>query len=101
MQLIKILAEEFSMFDQFGGKTGEEGMDELGLEGGMEGMDALDASPEGDDCQCQCTCPCCQKNAGKDDETMPGGEEGTFDFSQSPASGDGTPSTDDEFEFKI
>lgn len=96
MKLLKVLAEEFSLFSQFGGDAGEE---EIPMDTGIDPSLDMDSTGLGteDDCVCQCECPCCQKN-----------KENAMDMTDldpdKPLTGDeglNAPLGDDEFEFDI
>lgn len=96
MKLIKILAEEFPLFSQFGSpsETGEE--DPTGLPLGVDGEEnGMDTGMD-DNCQCECECPCCQSKKMNDPE-----DDQSLDFSATDTGLDTPPDDDDEFEFKF
>jgi hypothetical protein len=95
MKLIKLLSEEFPMFDNFADDSLEGGENPTGL--APEGED--NAGLE-DQCQCQCTCPCCQGK--KDDQGLvDDGQNLDFSANQPGANLEDPTGSDDEFDFKV
>lgn len=110
MKLIKILAEEFPMFDQFPDPDGMENDDfQTGADLSSTGFDSLEGDPEGEgkeDCVCQCDCPCCsakKDDKGEDDGLADDGQGLDFSAQQTGANlEDPTGAAgDDEFTFNF
>lgn len=93
MKLLKVLAEEFSLFGTQQGnaptETGVEDPTGMSMDGSEDPMAAED------DCQCQCTCPCCQKNKGGDMDDQ------KLDFSAQQTGANMEDDADNEFSFKV
>lgn len=109
MKLIKILAEEFPMFNQFDDESGLGGNDmQADSDLSSAGLDSIDGDPEGegkDDCVCQCDCPCCSaKKNGEDDDSVDDGQSLDFSAQQTGANLEnptGTADDDNEFTFNF
>ena len=71
MKLIKILAEEFPMFNQFSDPdAGMHGENPTGDDLSSTEFDSLEGNPEEkEECVCTCDCPCCSANREKENNS--------------------------------
>lgn len=108
MKLIKVLAEEFPMFNQFDPDGMENDDFQTGSDLSSTSFDSIEGKPEDEEeCVCQCDCPCCSAKKGNemqddDDDSVDNGQHLDFSAAQTGANlEDPNSSSDKDNEFSF